>query len=206
MRRTPPDRVLRHYRRAKRAGLTFPLGRALYLENRLQNEGGSFLEGRYGGLRHPEARTPEAAMKNIKPETAKRWLEHWGKGGHIRALSLSVTARNERRRWDAKQVRDRYPEGQPKRGVFALALRKMGFEKQNYTEPHTFEKQLEDRRLDVQLWDDGMLRISHYHGPDSGRMNTRPSHFKTLEGMEKAIKYETDRDHETDIDEEHNFD
>lgn len=61
------------YWMAEHAGLSCPLGRALYACNRKQN-----------GWRHGV--TPIDLMTRASQETAERWLDNWRRGGGVRRL------------------------------------------------------------------------------------------------------------------------
>lgn len=57
----------------------------------------------------------------------------------------------------------------------------------------TYQKQVGNRLLDLQLWADGGHRVSHYL---KGHMSTQPTTFRTLFEMKVAIKTElTRKDH-----------
>jgi hypothetical protein len=66
---------------ARKARLSCPKGRALYLENRVQNNGVGRLTW---------APTELDILRGIKPSTATRWCEHWKAGGSIRVLSRTI--------------------------------------------------------------------------------------------------------------------
>lgn len=50
-----------------------------------------------------------------------------------------------------------------------------------------YTKRVGDRALELQLWDDGNHRVSHFLG---GRMSTHPSDFRNVAEMKVAIQHE----------------
>ena len=88
---------------------------------------------------------------------------------------------------------------------FWMRLVKLGFSR---IYPHNKEAMVYtrvdrdvDRKLEVQLWRDGLLRVTFWqptkYAPDGfGRMSTEPTEFTSLEEMYKAIEYERTRDYE----------
>lgn len=104
---------------------------------------------------------------------------------------------------------------------FTRELKKLGFHKDYEDKECMSFVKIEAEwgvKLDVQLWrGDWGHRVSHYHhlraddgtpiihdghededGICYGHMDTRPSDFQTLEGMRKAIAFETIRDKHRD--------
>lgn len=91
---------------------------------------------------------------------------------------------------------------------FWLRLRQLGFKRiiPHSRDPLVYQRVYEDvkRKLEVQLWRDGLLRVSFWQftgrvsvGYDGyGRMSTVPTCFTTLEGMLEAIEYERTRPYE----------
>jgi hypothetical protein len=61
------------------------------------------------------------------------------------------------------------------------------FDKERIT---ILKKELPDRILELQLWGDGKHRISHWM---NGSMNTLPTDFSSLAGMQAAIRTESTR-------------
>jgi hypothetical protein len=53
-----------------------------------------------------------------------------------------------------------------------------------------YEFTVGDRQIDLQLWNDGNHRVSHFL---RGRMSTVPTDFKTVEEMKAAIQRELTR-------------
>lgn len=72
---------------AQAANLSNPEGRALYAVSRMQNAGFSI-------YRDP-GRAIEV-MKNAKPETAQKWLDHWNSGGSIKKLGAKRNTDRQR--------------------------------------------------------------------------------------------------------------
>ncbi len=66
------------------AKLTNPLGRALYLCNRLQN-------GDFSG--YDDRDSVIARLKTIQASTASRWFKHFKSGGSIKSLSHGSAGR-----------------------------------------------------------------------------------------------------------------
>lgn len=60
-----------------------------------------------------------------------------------------------------------------------------------------YTKVVGDRRLELQLWDNGKHRVSHFLNDldviGGGRMSTLPSEFQTVSEMRAAIQYEWSR-------------
>lgn len=60
-----------------------------------------------------------------------------------------------------------------------------------------YTKTIGDRKLELQLWEDGTYRVSHMYNdlsiPHGGRMSTHPSEFKTVDEMKAAINHELTR-------------
>lgn len=85
---------------AKESGLSFPLGRALYACNRIQN--GDFPYGAMcvswihpntPGVTNPSKQEIVDRLKTIRPTTAQRWIKHWKSGGSIKSLSHGSAGR-----------------------------------------------------------------------------------------------------------------
>jgi hypothetical protein len=53
-----------------------------------------------------------------------------------------------------------------------------------------YVKHVGDRSLELQFWEDGHHRVSHFLG---GRMSTLPSQFRSLAEMKLAIQHELTR-------------
>ena len=100
--RRMPAHFYEYYGIAVKLRLRCPKGRALYAINRLQNEGGGMLRS-YGHTNRVDKATH--IMKRADTSTAKRWLDQWEMGGHIKALGWSVEAYNERRRFKDRVAR-----------------------------------------------------------------------------------------------------
>jgi hypothetical protein len=87
--------IRRLHKLAKRHHLPNALGRALVLANRHYNDGGR-------GWDEDEV----AFMRRVQPETARRWLLHWSRGGSLKALRYSRKRfLNLRRQYRRDQVR-----------------------------------------------------------------------------------------------------
>lgn len=76
------------YHIARRAGLSCPLGRALYAANRVLNGDWSGCSGALRGEGDDQFRRTMSLrnMRTIKESTAKRWLAHYQAGGSLKAL------------------------------------------------------------------------------------------------------------------------
>lgn len=60
----------------------------------------------------------------------------------------------------------------------------------------TYQKTVNDRKLDLQLWGDGNHRVTHWHsflGNPLSIKDTPPTEFETLEQMREAIQTELTR-------------
>lgn len=85
---------------------------------------------------------------------------------------------------------------------YSMALRKMGFLKafdsrEGGCRVVQFEHLFGNRKVDVQLWEDGEHRVSHML---NGRGSTAPTPFDGLTEMEQAIRREVSRkDHQPAI-------
>ena len=83
--RSLPERLQYYAELADAEGLPDPIGRALYLGNRLNTH----------------RREPLEIMRRAKPATAEKWRLHWLAGGSLRALrSVDEQRRLQRERKD----------------------------------------------------------------------------------------------------------
>ena len=78
---------------ARQAGLSNPLGRALVASSKFYNHMlpelfYSYPDGDYRTAKDIKRQELEVVdrMRRVRPSTAKRWADHWKKGGSIRAL------------------------------------------------------------------------------------------------------------------------
>ena len=82
------------------------------------------------------------------------------------------------------------------------ALRRLGFKRTDLCRSKvngrlaTYEMTHADRKLKVQLWEDGGHRVSHAL---KGREVTTPTNFRTVEEMGTAINREWTREHRSDL-------
>ena len=98
--RTITPLMLRYYNLAIEQGLTFCVGRAAYMVNRHYNG-----DLRRMGLAPEREVGPRwlrkaqiTALRGIRLSTARRWSEHWGKGGSLKALSYTEPEWNQIRK------------------------------------------------------------------------------------------------------------
>ncbi len=77
------------------------------------------------------------------------------------------------------------------RQPFQKTLRKMGFKRESaFFDTIIYTKSVGDVRVEVQLWRDGQHRACHFYRSSS---DTVPSSFSTLDGMVKAVEFESTR-------------
>jgi len=89
--RTIPPLMLTYYNLAVEANLPNVLGRAAYLVNRHYNGDlrrlGLTFEGEYTSRQLRKARIK--ALKTVRSDTARRWLDHWESNGSLKALKYT---------------------------------------------------------------------------------------------------------------------
>lgn len=85
-----------------------------------------------------------------------------------------------------------------KRSVFVSKLLQLGFKLQSRDKDVKVYARLypeHKSKVEVQLWFDGVHRASHFHHDltQYGKMDSVPTGFTTVSGMEEAIKFESRR-------------
>ncbi len=110
MKRALPKHTILYLELAKTLKLSCPLGRALYISNRIQNgdwwyyyhapASEVFLAPNTEGVRLGQENYEHMIrrMKAIRPTTAQRWLKHWKSGGSIKMITMSQKEHNQRTR------------------------------------------------------------------------------------------------------------
>ena len=87
---------------AKKHHLPNALGRAIVLANRHYNDGWGYtgVAFSFPGKHRDEVHF----MRQVRPETARRWLLHWSQGGSIKLISMSQEEwLAKRREYDAER-------------------------------------------------------------------------------------------------------
>ena len=85
--------------------------------------------------------------------------------------------------------------------TFYPALKKFGFKRvhrgRSDQDCHIYERECDDRILDLQLWPSGKHRVSHWHqhvtGSKRGAMNTSPTYFTDKPSLYDALIHECSR-------------
>jgi len=100
-------RVVELYTIARKLNLSYPLGRALYAVNRLYNGWPWVYPGPNFEFR-PHHLSPLDLMRRTRESTAKRWREHWARGGGLQTIGRTHAEQLEFRRMCDKKRRDEY--------------------------------------------------------------------------------------------------
>lgn len=126
MARQLPEKALPWLRMAERLGpnYPYPLGRVVYLLGRKAATWPHVVTGPKlpGGAPRPiRPKTELEVLMSCRPETAKRWEEHWLAGGSHRRLGTS----DEDYKKERQRARDRWlTEGQKLRKMIRAARRR----------------------------------------------------------------------------------